>query len=181
MLAHVAENRRITKYINNDSQKWRYISTGPFWRKDKLENSALRSIASAAMPSHNKIAEQQTGNEQADERVPAPPTQDRRTSLGAGWSAACSEAPAQASSALGRQDFLSMPPPQAIPATKRPPPVLHAPRYPAKSSPSAPGTLGVSPSGVPGMGAPGPSFGGSYTPESVAGSVFSHTGLRRVS
>jgi hypothetical protein len=139
------------------------------------------------MPSQNKISEQQTGKEQADERAPAPATQDRRspllqdirlrTSLGAGWSAACSgsldEAPAQASSAPGRQDFLSMPPPQAVPATKQPPPVLHAPRYPAKSSPSAQGKLGVSPSGVPGMEAPGPSFGGSYTPGSVAGSVFS--------
>ena len=82
------------------------------------------------------------------------------------------ETPAQASSAIGRQDFLSMPPPQTIPSTKGPPPVYKT-RYPSKSSPSAAGTLGVSPSGVPGMKAPGPSFGGSYTPESVAGFAFS--------
>ena len=39
VLAHIAENRFISKHTNNDSQKWRYVFARPFWRKDKLELS----------------------------------------------------------------------------------------------------------------------------------------------
>ena len=94
------------------------------------------------MPSQNKISDapaqassalgRQAEKGKADEGAPTPATQSTvspllqdmrlRTSMGAGWSAACTgsldEDPAQASSAPGRQDFLSMPPPQAAPATK---------------------------------------------------------------
>ena len=152
MLAHVAENRRITNIlimtINMD------ISTGPFWPKSNL-NSRIRPtwppLLFRAMALLSNVAEQQTVKDEGVETVVV-------------------ETPTQASSALGRRDSSSMLPPQTTPSRKGPPLVFKT-RYP-KSSPSAPGTLGVSPSGVPVMETPGPSFGGSYTPESVAGSVF---------
>ena len=147
MLAHVAENRRITTYTNNDSQDGYFHGAILATVKLELTNARLFFSVFAAMALHSNVAKQQTVK---DERA---------------------ETPAQASSALGRQDFLSMLPPQTTSSTKGPP-LVYKTRYPSKSSPSAPGTLGVSPSGVPGMKAPGPSFGGSYTPESVAGFIF---------
>ena len=72
-----------------------------------------------------------------------------------------------------------MPPPlqavpyKASPSAKRSPPVLQAARYQPKSPPPNPDTLVVSPPGVPMPGTHGPVFGGSYTPESTAGFVFS--------
>ena len=148
---------------------------------DPSPSSALPHLFSAMPSAQNKInaspsptrplapassalgqqAEEGRANEgsqtPAMQKTVSPLLQDMhlRTSMGAGWAAACTgsldDGPTQASSAPGRQPFLSMPPPQATSAAKRPPPVLHAGGYSAKSSPSAQGTLGVSPSGVPGL------------------------------
>ena len=101
-----------------------------------------------------------------------------RTGMSLGWEAAVkAKAMARAPSPLGRRDALAMPPPyKAIPpSAKRSPPVPQAAAKPqGKPPPPSPDTLVTSPPGVQDVGARGPDFGGSYTPESTAGVVF-HT------
>ena len=121
----------------------------------------------SAMPTNNKIRDQ-TAEEVQDANLRAGMTQGYEAVVKA-------KAAARAPSPPGRRDALAMSPPLKAPppTAKRSPPVPHAAAKPqGKPPPPRPDTLAPSPTGAQAAGARGPNFGGSYIPESTAGSVF---------